>query len=139
MNTEITNKNTSIFDTKEQYLAFRAMWKQLHSDGFHKPQPEPQVIYDYAIKDTRVVGYHKASPMNVAYHVAFNVALGRDLSRIFAKDSGGDIQFSGAHSALWVINSRQHSDKFFAVFGAALTPEQRIAIQTKVTAFLKTL
>ena len=71
----------NIFKTKEQYTAFRAKWRQLYAEGFHKREDVAQEC-TYSGK---VVGYHRVSPLHIGYHFIFNLALGRDAKVILPK------------------------------------------------------
>lgn len=119
--------HANIFDTKEQYLAFRKRWKDLHAEGFHKPQPEPQKIFDERTGKLDTVGYHRVSPMHAGYHFIFNLALGRDLEKAFPSYRDKE----AIRSRLFIIVSRYNSGIFFDVFGDTLSSEQRVLLQNK--------
>jgi hypothetical protein len=124
--TETRNTN-SIFSTKEQYLAFRAKWKQLHTDGFHKPQ---RVEY-YG-------GFRMVSPLTVWHHLVFNLAIGRTpptkAFRVPTEASGY------SKPVLWhALNYTFGAKHDFAPFGDALDDEQKAKLTQMVKDFRATL
>jgi hypothetical protein len=145
--TEITRNTNSIFDTKEQYLAFRAKWKQLHADGFHKRQPVPIINYTTQrgennakgnptwISKEEVIGYHKVSPLTAWHHLIFNLAIGRNPP---VKAFGDRSERKEKHS--WnkppLYYQIRYGSKSFDVFGDSLTAEQRAELIKAVDDFV---
>jgi hypothetical protein len=123
----------NIFETKEQFLAFRNNWKKLYSDGFHKPVPIPQIVYNYTTKELDTVGYHMQSPMHVGYHLIHALALGKDVKKVLSKKTN----ITELLSKLWIVGSNQYSAKFFEPFGDTLTEQQRIKLQAMIRPVLK--
>lgn len=125
MNTETITKNNSVFETKEQYQAFRAHWRKLHADGFHKRRPVAQTQLDSYDRETRqwklrTVGYHQVSPLTAFHHLAFNIAIGRNPPTK---------AFSNPGKELW----RRLNGDLSAVFGDTLTPEQKVVIEQAIS------
>lgn len=77
---------TNVFETRNQLLAFRARWKQLYADGFHKPVAIEQST---GWGNTRkVVGYHQVSPLDGLFHLVRKTAIGKDPEKGFANAEG---------------------------------------------------
>lgn len=117
---------SNIFETKEEYLEFRAKWRQLYKDGFHKPQPVPQTTGWGTYK--KIVGYHQISPMNVVYHLTFNAILGREMGRGFNRASRSKL----GSKDVFV------TDDIFVNLGIVDPAKQKI-IKDRIVAFLKNL
>lgn len=139
MNAETTTKHTSIFDNKGQYLAFRANWKKLYSEGFQKRVKHEYrhgVYYYNAVTKTWEdggSGYYMESPLTVFHHLVFNLALGRDPMKAF----GGYRKAAWSKPMLyWKLI---HSKADFSIFADVLTPLQIDEIEGRVKEFIKSL
>lgn len=115
------NTVNNIFETKEQYVAFRKHWKQLHTEGFHKRKPVPQHFYNAATNEVEIKGYHRWSPLTAFYHMVFNVATGRDPFRAFKEKP----DMAGVFTSVG-LKLRYGGD--FSIFGETINPEQQAKI-----------
>lgn len=150
MNTETITPttHTSIFDTKEQYLTFRANWKRLHAEGFHKPKRIDYRAGGSYVRDpeTKRLSYvdgpaahFMVSPLTVWHHLVFNLALGRDpKAKAFQKIKGP--LYSWNNSDLWhAIGYTNGATHDFTPFGDTLTDEQKTKLLGLVAAFRQTV
>lgn len=126
---------SNIFETKEAYLEFRAKWRKLYADGFHKRQPVAQTGMEYVNGkwEYPVLGYHQISPLNVAYHLAFNAILGRE-DRGFNRASKVKLGSKyGPYNTKHVVD-----DEIFTNLGI-MDASQRNLISDRISTFLKNL
>lgn len=117
----------SIFETKEQYLAFRAKWKSLYTEGYHKP-----------IRVETNPGFVMVSRLDAWYHLAYNIAVGRDPYRAFARYRKAD------HYAKPILYQKLNYGRYnvkhdFSLFGDTLTAEQKVEISKRMEAFIDSL
>lgn len=140
MNTETTTKHNSVFENKEQYLAFRAKWRQLYADGFHKPVRHDYRHGPYGYNSNREwtdggPGFHMESPLTFQHHLIFNLALGRDPSKAFLKMRD--------RWEFWykvcAVYSKMSGDKVFEPFGDTLTDDQKAEIRKRADAYGRAL
>lgn len=134
MDTESTINPNSVFETKEQYVAFRQQWKKLHADGAFKKKPVPQHRYNYATHNIDVVGYHQESDMTAFHHMAFLVALGKDLNVSF-----GNVTKSYYPDTLPLYWALTRGEGALDVFGDTLTEGQRLVILNRINEFRSSL
>lgn len=141
MNAVTTTLNTnSIFDTKEEYVAFRTKWKQLHADGFHKPR---KVEYECGnlIKNPETgrwdydsIAHFMVSHLTVWHHLVFNLAIGRDPEKAFRSRKAEPNAWT--RSQLWHALGYTHGTVHdFTPFGDTLTDEQKAKLTELVKAF----
>lgn len=124
----------SIFENKEQYLAFRAKWKELHAAGYHKAVPVAQTTMEYigGKWEYPVVGYHKVSPLSAWYHLIFNIAIGRNPpTKAFVNTPGNRNGNYDLWADLW--------PRDFVIFGDALTPEQQKSLSVQAEQYRQSL
>lgn len=134
--TEATRNTNSVFETKEQYLAFRAKWKQLHAEGFHKRiRHEYEGGYDWRTKANHPGGYRMESPLTVWHHLIFNLAIGRNPPvKAFGDRSERKEKNSWNKPPLYYqIRYGFHS---FDAFGDSLTVEQKAVLTKAVDDFV---
>lgn len=124
MNTA-TETKTNIFDTKEQYLAFRNHWRKLYADGFHK-----RVKHEYKngsainyetwtpIPPLHETGFYMESPLSAFHHLVFNIVTGRDPFRAFKEKPEKKYTFTQTGAKLYY-------SKDFSAFGETLNTEQQ--------------
>lgn len=142
---EITTTNTnSIFDTKEEYVAFRAKWKQLHADGFHKPRKVeyecgPLVRSSTGHYEWSGTAFNMVSRLTVWHHLVFNLAIGRTVpGKAFPKVSEATASYSKPY--LWHALGYTHGAKHdFEPFGDTLTDVQKTKLTRQVEDFRNTL
>lgn len=143
MNAETITKHNSIFDTKEQYVAFRANWKRIYAEGLHKPkrieyQHSGDYVWDKETKRTTYIpggiGHHMVSPLTVWHHLIFNLALGRDpLAKAFRPvEKVEKWNRPNLWHAIGYTNGAEHT---YDLFGDTLTSEQKAKLQTLVQQF----
>lgn len=130
----------SIFETKEQYLNFRANWRQLHADGFHKQKVEVEQR-SYTVKDGKwdvyTVGVHRVSALTVLHHLTFNLAIGRDPAKTFGEREPTKWNKPALYYNLSYGQFGHRGD--FDIFGDTLTPEQKDKLQLMVQEYIKGL
>lgn len=119
--TETTVRNNSVFETKEEYLAFRSFWRQLFKDKKHLKQPE--AFYDWKGK---VAGYHRVSALGLKEHLIFLAASGKNMDKAFET-----MQKHTARNLYGVSKS-------FALFGSVIDEKYHKAISDRIEAFLQT-
>jgi hypothetical protein len=111
------NINNNIFDTKEEYLAFRNHWKKLHADGFHKT----------------LNPYTQDSQLDAWHHLVFNLAIGRTPPRKAFRIPDEPSQFK---PELYYIIERKYHSKLFGNFPGVLTQEHKDRIKVRIREFL---
>lgn len=142
-----TTKHNSIFDTKEQYLAFRAKWKQLHAEGYHtryRYEYNHRGSYQYngvnAYGNPRLEyvdgapGFRMVSKLSVWHHLVFNLAIGRNSpTKAFRlpETPSGYLKPTVWHALNFTLGATHDFD----IFGDTLTPEQKAKLLQMVKDF----
>lgn len=107
-----TNHMNTIFETKDQYIAFRAKWKEIHHEL------RKQKVVAYTTSHYRNGAWESAdvqeSALNLFYHLIYLAATGKL-----------DKAMSNAFYHTWNKARWGAYTTAFARFGDALTPEQR--------------
>lgn len=115
----------NIFETKEQYVAFRNFWKQFHLDGGHKAK---KVEYtSYYSKD--IVGWKMESDLKGGHHLIYLAALARKMDKGFGNASKETLQgllHTFTYGPLYYTN----------MFAGVLTDAQRDVVVERIKAYL---
>lgn len=131
MHRELKYKFETVFESKEQYMAFKRAWKKLHADGFPKPEKVPQKTWGWG-DDRNIVGYHNVSKLNVKYHLVYAAALGKSVEKMFPRGYKYICSWIQP-SFYWTI---RYTKIDYSVFGDALNPEQIAKIEANIKAFM---
>lgn len=133
--------HTSVFDNKEQYLAFRAKWKSLYAEGFHTRQRKEYAGGSRWISATQTIetappGFRMVSPLTVWHHLVFNIAIGRNPP---VNAFGDRTTRAVAWGKQYLYYNIRYSGGNFDVFGDTLTDAQKAIINAKVDEYLSHL
>ena len=141
--TENTIKHNSIFETKEQYHAFRAKWRQLYADGFHKKVKHEYRHGGHYERNPETKGYkyiegapafYMASPLTVWHHLIFNLAIGRNPpTAAFGERQGSKYTKPPLY---WNLS---YSNWDYSVFGDTLTEAQIETLKKLADVYLRSL
>lgn len=71
---KIENARTTLFQSKEDYLAFRQAWKDFHNSGKAKPIWTP---FEYKIQDRIYTRKDKTKPLKSYHYMLYNILRGR--------------------------------------------------------------
>lgn len=107
-----TNHMNTIFETKDQYIAFRSKWKEIHNEL------RKEKVVAYTARHYRGRGFENfdvyESALNIFYHLIYLAATGKL-----------DKAMSNAFYTTWNKARWGAYTTAFARFGDVLTPEQR--------------
>lgn len=126
-----TNKMKNVFDTKEQYLAFSARWKEIAADlKSKKTVIGTNYAYNTTTRKYDIINQHTKSQLNYKFHAIFLAATG--------KLPTGMKKLDPLHEVLWNLDngSNWYSDVYRA-FGDTLTDEQVKKIHENLTLYVK--
>lgn len=70
----IENARTTLFQSKEDYLAFRQAWKDFHNSGKAKPIQTP---FEYKIQDRIYTRRDKTKPLKSYHYMLYNILRGK--------------------------------------------------------------
>lgn len=138
----MTTTHPSIFDNKEQYLAFRAKWKALHAEEFHKPIKE---VYECgtlrkSLETGRFeydsTGYFMVSRLTAWHHLVFNLAIGRNPpSKAFGLRTSDDSKWSSRPRLWHALNYTHGASHNFLPFGDTISESQQKIILQKIEVY----
>jgi len=140
MNTTQTFNTNSVFTTKEEYVAFRNQWKQLHSEGYHnrvRNEYSGGMVYNAATgKYENIPGFTMDSPLSAWHHLAFNFAIGRTPP---VKAFGDRTERKVGHLKPQLYYTIRYGVKDFSAFGDTLTEDQKAEISARIETYLNSL
>jgi hypothetical protein len=118
------NYMTTIFETKEQYIAFRTKWKEIHNEL------RKQKVVAYTASHYNGRGYEnfdvKESALNIYYHMIYLTATGT------VDKAMSNAIYHTWNKIFWGSGSTSGFKAAFDRFGDALTPEQRHTIAEQI-------